>query len=1376
MRFGILSIIILILSNISLTAQTIIPGSTINGDIWTIENSPYIITGNIVVEDLTIQPGVFIKFAGNFTFDINTRLQAEGFYSDSIYFQNDSTNTNGWKGLKFRAGASASSISYCIIEGANNQGIKVDQSKPTISNCQIVHNFGDGLQLKDSQIQITHCMIKHNEVNGIILDAGQITATNSIIADNIEAGLFSTNNNDSIKLTNTVIADNQGTGIDGGSAGLIIKNSIIYYNSDGILSSNPGVEVTYSDVQGSTIYPGIGNKNLPPLFEDSSTYTLTDQSPCIDEGDSLDIYNDRYFPPSKGTVHNDMGAYGGPKANGWYPPLYIKPQSVDFGKVTIDSSKSFITKILNYRDKGITVTDIFFEGNDSTIFTSNVQFFYLPFPDSTELIITFQPTHEQEYLARLILLTSEFGWVSIPLSGQGVVSEIDPLESELDFEYVSVGDSVILDLPILNLGSDTLRVQALQPVNPVFNLHETFLKIDPDSSIDTLWVTFRPDSPKAYQDSLILLSNDPDEQRIAVSLEGEGLSPVIHFIPESLDFGSVILFADTLVDLGISNIGNDTLIIDSLLISQPDSGTIVFQISDTTITYPGEIPPDSSLFLSIRFEPMRTGILAGQIHIFSNDPYQEEAIVSLVGTGIAPELILSSIQLNFGQVPLSSDSAQFLHIHNSGSADLIIYQDSLTITGTDSDAFTLEGVNTDITINPGDTEIVAIRFYSNQLDTNRAQLRMISNDPFQREVTVELIGIGTAPGLVLSSLELNYGLVPLYSDSLNLLTLYNTGLAELIIYQDSLSISGHDANAFQIVDVNDDIILQPGDSAEITIRFHPNQVGPKQAVLKLISNDPYNRSQLIMLAGLAIDNEAASIAFDPINSSNPFIDNEVATITFVIFSFSPVDSALLLFRTGGKSNFIKTALYHISENLWSTQLDSPLVTERGLEYFVQAYHGWTSTLYPEEGETKPNCISVQVPYLQYPEKTKKEIYQMISIPIITNGQNLNELFSDNLGAYDNTKYRVFDYTNGLDYTEISGMDEALPPGKAIWLITKEPVDLDISNGQSVLTNQEFILQLNKGWNMIASPFAFPIDWNEVSNKYALRFYDGTDWPFVSVLEPFKGYAVNVLQDTTISIPPREIQSLIQLPKSGNPPQGDSWHIQITANTGRLKDNFNYAGAQISATNRIDQYDYAEPPPIGDYIALYLRTENHSGYYSTDYRKTGASGYTYHFELKSNINGQKSIQLYAENLPQNFDWTVLSKETKINYAKNIIRTKTNHGRYELIVGTKDYIAGAISGYNELPHTFNIQQNYPNPFNPNTFIKFQLPHQDRVTIKIYDILGRHIKTLLDQEMREAGYYQVRWNGTNFSNTHVSSGIYFLRLQTSQYHRSIKMILQR
>jgi hypothetical protein len=87
---------------------------------------------------------------------------------------------------------------------------------------------------------------------------------------------------------------------------------------------------------------------------------------------------------------------------------------------------------------------------------------------------------------------------------------------------------------------------------------------------------------------------------------------------------------------------------------------------------------------------------------------------------------------------------------------------------------------------------------------------------------------------------------------------------------------------------------------------------------------------------------------------------------------------------------------------------------------------------------------------------------------------------------------------------------------------------------------------------------------------------------------------------------------------------------------------------------------------------------------------------------------------------------------------------------------------------IPKEYALQQNYPNPFNPSTTIRFDLPHASRVSLKVYNVLGQEVMTLVDEE-RPAGTYEVKFNASN-----LSSGMYVYRLHAGEYVAVKKLVL--
>jgi len=93
----------------------------------------------------------------------------------------------------------------------------------------------------------------------------------------------------------------------------------------------------------------------------------------------------------------------------------------------------------------------------------------------------------------------------------------------------------------------------------------------------------------------------------------------------------------------------------------------------------------------------------------------------------------------------------------------------------------------------------------------------------------------------------------------------------------------------------------------------------------------------------------------------------------------------------------------------------------------------------------------------------------------------------------------------------------------------------------------------------------------------------------------------------------------------------------------------------------------------------------------------------------------------------------------------------------------------------PAEFNLDQNYPNPFNPSTTISYSLPIDGKVTIKIFDIMGREVESLADG-IQTSGVHSVIWKGTNMIGNESASGIYFYNIRYNGKSITKKLVLLR
>ena len=125
----------------------------------------------------------------------------------------------------------------------------------------------------------------------------------------------------------------------------------------------------------------------------------------------------------------------------------------------------------------------------------------------------------------------------------------------------------------------------------------------------------------------------------------------------------------------------------------------------------------------------------------------------------------------------------------------------------------------------------------------------------------------------------------------------------------------------------------------------------------------------------------------------------------------------------------------------------------------------------------------------------------------------------------------------------------------------------------------------------------------------------------------------------------------------------------------------------------------------------------------------------------------------------------SRLGSVSYLKYLAKYVKDFYMNGMFAKTTDIESGT-----ELPTHFSLEQNYPNPFNPETTIRYTIPKSSQVTLKVYDVLGREVTTLVD-EFKQAGKYYSQFS---ILNSQLSSGVYFYILQAGEYISTKKMVL--
>ncbi len=215
--------------------------------------------------------------------------------------------------------------------------------------------------------------------------------------------------------------------------------------------------------------------------------------------------------------------------------------------------------------------------------------------------------------------------------------------------------------------------------------------------------------------------------------------------------------------------------------------------------------------------------------------------------------------------------------------------------------------------------------------------------------------------------------------------------------------------------------------------------------------------------------------------------------------------------------------------------------------------------------------------------------------------------------------------------------------------------------------------------------------------------------------------------------------------------------------------------------------------VSDFYALRIQDNGDT----TWTRLYGGGGWEYSYDIvkkgnndfiligNTNSSGAGSYDIYLVNIDSNGDtlWTKTFGSAIYENAKGALRT--NDGNYIVYGQRKPKSRSNVSDIllvkinlndisnidehnNSLPSIFILEQNYPNPFNPSTQIKFSIPQESQVSLKLYDVTGREVGTLIEEFM-QSGTYII-----NFNANELSSGIYFYKIQAAEFSDVKKMLL--
>lgn len=375
-------------------------------------------------------------------------------------------------------------------------------------------------------------------------------------------------------------------------------------------------------------------------------------------------------------------------------------------------------------------------------------------------------------------------------------------------------------------------------------------------------------------------------------------------------------------------------------------------------------------------------------------------------------------------------------------------------------------------------------------------------------------------------------------------------------------------------------------------------------------------------------------------------------------------------------------------------------------------------------------------------------YRIIANPYLFENNSIVEIFSD-YGASSEDTWRLFTYETASDKNrEIGNTPGTMKQGVGYWFNKASNINTGIKFDKALSpeNNREnqFVLSLSRGWNMIGNPYPFELKWNQV------LAYNNADQPFelfgfngsyrtLDILQPFFGGFVYSNEATNLIIPVARPSESARIAK--NSETSPDWLVQLILSTDQTVNGLSGFGMHKEANNSYDYYDRPLLPRFGDYSDIaFEHPEHFSKAFSKDI-VPDQEQYVWEFVVSSSHSNQKHLLSWD---PAQFRYIphqlvlydiATGKHIDMRQQEGYALTINEPRAFKAIYGDQHFIKDILKEME-----IEKLRPFPNPFENQVFFPLTLPeskHNYDVECNLYDLLGHHVLQVHNQNVGYGNY---------------------------------------
>jgi hypothetical protein len=435
---------------------------------------------------------------------------------------------------------------------------------------------------------------------------------------------------------------------------------------------------------------------------------------------------------------------------------------------------------------------------------------------------------------------------------------------------------------------------------------------------------------------------------------------------------------------------------------------------------------------------------------------------------------------------------------------------------------------------------------------------------------------------------------------------------------------------------------------------------------------------------------------------------------------------------------------------------------------------------------QPETVPVDVSF-SFGDGTQQDHYRLVALPGQVN-RGLGATFEGEAGD----AWQAY-WDNGASSDFLVSFDGSstfqFAPGRGFWAISESGWSVE-ERFSTVSLNQGTVgpvavIDLHDGWNIISNPLGKAVSWSRVAEANGetlqpLWRFDGTFQRATTFASASSGEAFYFNNQGGLR--------RLQIPFAGSKAASRSKAsaasdlLSLTAEGPDGETSTVRMGTRPSASDAVGAEDVIAPPHRFEQMSLRVRAQNADEAAAREQtlmasvRGPDSEGQVWHLTLRS--ESRDPVTLRAEGIEGDDEQRVrlVNRETGESYdlrRNPSVRVVPAGASTRLVVITGDasFVEKEQSRY--VPSKVMLRSNYPNPFRKQTTIEYTLPETGRVTVEVFDVLGRKVRVLVN-ERKKSGAHRVTWNGENRAGQGVASGVYLTRLTFKGETITQKMVL--